>query len=180
MKTKILGIVMMLIGSLAFGQLSSTGVSPSGVLDGVYIQQHIPTKKVVSYASLREADVMWSKRIWRTIDVQQKLNFPLFYPEVPLTDRMALWDVIKYGIETEGSLTPYEIIGDGKYDFDGEFLYPLLPPNGNTKDEVYRESLDAIFYSTSEVEKIGDDGEPVFDLEGDPEMIKSKKAVTAD
>ena len=180
MKTKILGIVMMLIGSLAFGQLSSTGVSPSGVLDGVYIQQHIPTKKVVGYASLREADVMWSKRIWRTIDVQQKLNFPLFYPEVPLTDRMALWDVIKYGIETEGSLTPYEIIGDGKYDFDGEFLYPLLPPNGNTKDEVYREALDAIFYSTSEVEKIGDDGEPVFDLEGDPEMIKSKKAVTAD
>ena len=179
--TKILGIAMMLMGSLAFGQLSSTGVSPSGVLDGVYIQQHIPTKKVVSYASLREADVMWSKRIWRTIDVQQKLNFPLFYPERPLTDRMSLWDIIKYGLETEGSLTPYVINGEGiKYDFDGEFLYPLLPPNGNTKDEAYTKSMTELLYSTSQDPKLDENGEPMYDDEGDDIYVTSKEPVTAD
>ncbi|MDA9262305.1 gliding motility protein GldN [bacterium] len=180
MKTKILGIAMMLIGSFAFGQLPSTGVSPSNVLDGLYIQTHIPTKKVVGYASLREADVMWSKRIWRTIDVQQKLNFPLFYPKEPLTDRMALWDIIKYGIETEGSLTPYLINGDGiKFDFDGEFLYPLLPPNGNTKDDAYITTMKELLYSTSQVAQLDEDGEPMFDDEGDDIYITSEDPVTA-
>jgi gliding motility associated protien GldN len=179
MKTKILGIAMMLIGSFAFGQLSSTGVSPSGVLDGLYIQQHIPTKKVISYTPLREADVMWSKRIWRTIDVQQKLNFPLFYPKVPVTDRMALWDIIKYGIETEGSLTPYELLGNGKNDFDGEFLYPLLPPNGNTKDEAYITSMKELLYSTSQVAQLDENGEPMYDDEGDDIYMVTEDPVTA-
>ena len=185
MKTKILGIAIatmaVLMGSIAFGQLPSTGVSPSNVLDGLYVQQHIPTKKVISYAPLREADVMWSKRIWRTIDVQQKINFPLFYPKEPLTDRMALWDIIRYGIETEGSLTPYEISGDGKVDFDGEFLYPLLPPNGNTKDETYVSKIDELLYTTSQVQQLDENDEPMFDEEsGDEIYIKSKNKITAD
>ena len=65
-------------------QLPSTGVSSSGVLDGVYVQEHIPTKRVVQYAHLREADVMWSKRVWRTIDLREKMNHPLYYPEEPI------------------------------------------------------------------------------------------------
>ena len=47
-------------------QLPGSGVSlQSNVLDGVYIQEHIPTKRVVQYTHLREADVMWSRKIWR-------------------------------------------------------------------------------------------------------------------
>ena len=181
MKKKILGLsIGVLMGTFAFGQLPSSGISPSNVLDGLYVQQHIPTKKVISYASLREADVMWSKRVWRTIDIQQKLNFPLFYPKEPLTDRRALWDIIRYGIETEGSLTPYEINGDGKLDWDGEFLYPVLPPNGNTKDTAYTTSIDNLLYNTSQVQKLDDEGEPMYDNDGDEIYITSKDAITAE
>ena len=177
MKTKILGIAMMLTGGFAFGQLPSTGVSPSNVLDGLYVQTHIPTKKVISYAPLREADVMWSRRVWRTIDVQQKMNFPLFYPLKPLTDRMSLWDIIKYGIEKEGSLTPYEINGPTGFDFQGEFLFPLLPPNGNTKDETYATALDNLFYKTTQIEKYDENGEQVFDQDGDEVYITDKTPI---
>ena len=170
-----------MMGGIAYGQLQSTGVSPSNVLDGLYVQTHIPTKKVISYAPLREADVMWSKRVWRTVDIQQKLNFPLFYPRVPLTDRMALWDIIKYGIETEGSLTPYEINGAGdKYDFDGEFLYPVVAPQGNTNDTAYKTAIDNLLYNTSQVQKLDDEGEPMYDDDGDDVFITSKDPVTAD
>ncbi len=31
-------------------------------------------KKPIPYPSIRKADVMWSKRIWREIDFRQKFN----------------------------------------------------------------------------------------------------------
>src|SRR5665213_1798532 len=40
-----------------------------------------PGRKPIHYSYVREADVMWSKRIWRTIDLREKLNFPIYYPE---------------------------------------------------------------------------------------------------
>ena len=51
-----------------------------GVLDGVYVQEHIPTKKVIPYEHVREADVTWSKRVWSVIDLREKFNHPLYYP----------------------------------------------------------------------------------------------------
>ncbi|MBL7779024.1 MAG: gliding motility protein GldN [Chitinophagales bacterium] len=41
-------------------------------------------KKPLEYPYIREADVMWSKNIWRVIDVRQKLNLPFAYPQQPL------------------------------------------------------------------------------------------------
>ena len=65
-----------------FSQLPGSGISlESNVLDGVYIQEHIPTKRVVSYPHLREADVMWAKRVWRTIDLKEKMNHKLYFPK---------------------------------------------------------------------------------------------------
>jgi gliding motility associated protien GldN len=40
--------------------------------------------KPVEYDYIREADVMWSKNIWRIIDTRQKLNQPFAYPQKPL------------------------------------------------------------------------------------------------
>jgi hypothetical protein len=50
------------------------------VLDGAFVKEHNPTKKVISYPHLREADVMWATRIWRVIDLREKINHPLYYP----------------------------------------------------------------------------------------------------
>jgi len=38
------------------------------------------TRKPIPYAPLREADVMWKKRVWRIIDLREKINLPLYYP----------------------------------------------------------------------------------------------------
>ncbi|MCB9194936.1 MAG: gliding motility protein GldN [Flavobacteriales bacterium] len=116
---------LLLLSITAFGQLPSTGVSAnSGVLDGVYVQEHIPTKRVIQYTHLREADVMWSKRVWRYLDLREKQNQTLYYPEEPISDRMSLFDVIKYGIFTEGSITVYGT-GFGR-EIDDMFRYPYV------------------------------------------------------
>lgn len=58
---------------------------------GVYERRSIPEKTTpIPYAYVREADVLWSKIIWRTIDLRQKINLPLYYPTVTMKDRQSL------------------------------------------------------------------------------------------
>jgi len=76
------------------------------VLDGIYVKEHVPARKPVPYKFLREGDVMWTKRIWRVIDLREKINHTLYYPKTKIGDRMSLIDLIIWGINTEG-ITPY-------------------------------------------------------------------------
>jgi len=79
--------------------------------------------KPVSYDHIREADVMWSKKIWRTIDISEKMNLPFGYPQKPLIEilhRAVLAGTIKaYDPTVENAdqfkrvLTPAEIAGIG-------------------------------------------------------------------
>ena len=86
--------------------LAGTAMSQN-VLDGVYVKEHTVTRQVIPYPYLREADVMWSKRIWRVIDLNEKSNLPLKYPlHYATKDRKNLIDVVMDAI-TEGSLTAY-------------------------------------------------------------------------
>jgi gliding motility associated protien GldN len=70
--------------------------------NGVYISEHLPNRKPIPYVPLREADVMWAKRIWRTIDLREKINHPLYFPtDEKMAKRPALFSVIKKGILTQ-------------------------------------------------------------------------------
>lgn len=84
----------------------------NNVLDGAYVHENAPTLKVVAFPYLREADVMWSKKVWRQIDLSEKLNLPLKYPKYKDTrDRKNLITTLLDGIK-EGTLTAYGTIDD--------------------------------------------------------------------
>jgi len=83
-----------------------TGLKAQEVLEGVYVKQHVADRKPVPYQYLREADVMWSKTIWRVLELKEKMNFPLYYPEDPIGDRMSLISLLMWGIANQG-LTAY-------------------------------------------------------------------------
>lgn len=65
----------------------------------VYEKIHIAAKKPVPYVPIREADVMWSKDIWRIIDLREKMNQPLYYPMTPIDRRMSFFSLVMYGIK---------------------------------------------------------------------------------
>jgi gliding motility associated protien GldN len=70
----------------------------------------IPERKPVPYSYIREADVMWAKDVWRTIDLRQRQNMSLRYPlEGTMSDgeRYSLFGLLMEGIKTE-EITPYE------------------------------------------------------------------------
>jgi len=72
----------------------------------------VPEKKPVQYSYVREADVMWARDVWRTIDLRQRMNFPLRYPiegKMSGGDRYSLFGLIMEGIKTE-EITPYEYV----------------------------------------------------------------------
>ena len=96
--------------------------SAQNVLDGIYVKEHVPTRKVISFSHLREADVMWSKRVWRVMDLGEKMNLPLKYPVThSIKDRRNLIDVIHDAV-LEGTLTAYKSAQHGG---DDEFTVPM-------------------------------------------------------
>lgn len=113
------------------------------VLDGAYVREHNPTRKVIGYPYLREADVMWAKRIWQVIDLRQKINQTMYFPIDELENRKSLFDVIRIGLIDQGSITAY---GTGPTQEDDEFRYPLgqteLDSMLNPVVIRYRENLD--------------------------------------
>jgi gliding motility associated protien GldN len=69
----------------------------------------VAEKKPVPYPYIREADVMWAKDVWRTIDLRQRQNFPLRFPEdesMSGGERYSLFGLLMKGIKTE-EVTPY-------------------------------------------------------------------------
>jgi len=93
------------------------------VLDGAYVQENNPQRRVKEWPYLREADVLWKKRVWEEIDLRQKMNYPLLYPLKDLRGRKSLWQVIIKGVD-DGNLTAYSTGPDGA---DDEFTYKLEP-----------------------------------------------------
>ena len=89
----------------------------------IYRRESAMDRKVVPYPPLREADVMWSKRIWRAIDLHEKINAPLRFPLADgsgassTRDRKNLILTLIDAIN-EGSVTAYSSVDD-------QFTMPL-------------------------------------------------------
>ena len=74
-------------------------------LDGVYERTTIKEKRILPYDHIREADVFWEKRIWRVIDVREKINKPFTYPEAPFIQ-------ILMNAAQNGEITLYSVLDD--------------------------------------------------------------------
>ena len=87
---------------LAIGlSLSLFAAKAQEPLDGAYVKTTTKEKEVIPYEFIREADVFWQKRIWRIIDVREKMNLPFSYPQQPLIE-------IIHTAAKNGELTVYD------------------------------------------------------------------------
>lgn len=96
-------VVLLLVGFItAIFNKQQTFAQSETVNDGVYVKENIPGKDPVPYRNLREADIMWTKKIWQIIDCREKLNHPLYFPIEDMDDRRSLVSLFIYGIRNEG------------------------------------------------------------------------------
>lgn len=78
---------------------------PDKPLDDVVERKLIGEKRILPYEALREGDILWSKKIWRVIDVREKMNLSFAYPEKPF------FSIIVDGLK-DGALTAYSVLDD--------------------------------------------------------------------
>lgn len=81
---------MIAMAGAVFAQAESTIITESSnpieeiYVDDVVAKRLIFENRILPYEPIREADIPWEKRIWRVIDIREKLNLPFAYPEQPL------------------------------------------------------------------------------------------------
>ncbi|OYU96292.1 MAG: hypothetical protein CFE21_07795 [Bacteroidetes bacterium B1(2017)] len=92
MKKVIFGLMLL----YSFLNLSAQGVYD----DFIYNRQAVTERKVIPWPYLREADVMYAKRVVRMVDTREKPNQPMAWPKNPLS-------IILYNAVRDGKLTAY-------------------------------------------------------------------------
>jgi gliding motility associated protien GldN len=104
-------------------------------IDGYYKKSNVLNAKVTPYANLRESDVMFSKRVWREIDVRDKVNTIFASPKSRLVT--ILTDAIE-----AGELTAYDATST-KEDVNGDEFSVVL----SAKDAMAK-FADSVFVPT--------------------------------
>lgn len=88
--------------------------------DGVVDKADKLEKKPIPYPWIRNSDYVWEKRVWRYIDVREKMNQPMFFPETPHNNWKNFMTILIDALK-EGSITAYEPTMGGT----DEFIIPL-------------------------------------------------------
>ncbi len=125
MKKISLFVVLGFIYSVSFAQQANlnnaTKPTPTDrPLDGYVKKSNILDAKVTPYANLRESDIMFSKRVWREIDLRDKMNRSYASPKARLID--IIMDAIM-----AGELTAYDA-SPTKDDPNGDEFSTVLKP----------------------------------------------------
>jgi gliding motility associated protien GldN len=139
MKTQLKPLLILMLFVYTAGNSFAQVFNPGDYRDGVYDKQNAINKNYISQTNLREADLLWSKRVWREIDMREKINQPLYYPVDRVNGRISLIQLLQDYILTD------KIIAFS----DEEFMKPM------TKDEIRRKLVDCDSITTTEATEDG-------------------------
>lgn len=105
---------LLFLGLLIF-LLGETSIETKAqIIDGAYKRNDIYKRKPTPLPHVREADVMWSKMVWRIIDLREKMNQTLYFPTKEIQGRRNLVNLFVEGIK-DGKLTAYDAKEDDEF-----------------------------------------------------------------
>ncbi|WP_317898182.1 type IX secretion system protein PorN/GldN [Aurantibacillus circumpalustris] len=138
---KLIALFVFLVNSINAQQ---SIFQPGDYKDGIYDKENAVNRRFIPYTHLREGDVIWEKRIWRVIDIREKVNQPLYFPVDPNVSRISIMQL----------MTKYILSGQIIAFHDEEFLSPYEKAEIREKMVIKSDSTDS--------EQFDDQGNSVF------------------
>ena len=116
MKKMKISFLVIILNLILFTPVFSQGGLINPPNHDPYERQHNFKHQILNYSPLREADVMWQKRVWRNIDLRQKINHPFYYPIEPANGRASFMHVLWQAV-LQGQVKAYEYTyADSEFD----------------------------------------------------------------
>jgi gliding motility associated protien GldN len=110
--------IMILFSAMAMILIMASEKGSAQIINGAFRRQDVYQRKPMQLPSVREADVFWSKMVWRIIDLREKMNQTLYFPTTEIENRKNFVSLLLEGIETE-KITAYDAR------FDDDFKLPI-------------------------------------------------------
>ena len=143
-KNRIITSLILLLTIIFVSALELSSQESPPAVKGMY-DKGIKEKLPIPYSHLREADVMWSKRIWRNIDLRKKMNHPLYFPTTPIGDRASLVHIILAEIKS-GTVNAYDADVPGATDMTVKITQADIDRKmGASTDTISVETAPGIF-----------------------------------
>lgn len=116
-RKNLLSVAVLIAGCLSATAQSNllNAKTPDEIGKKTEAQLNYDNDKPLPYGYVHDRDVMWGKSVWEIIDLDERINFPMYYPIDTAnigTDRRSLYDVLTKGMK-EGKIT--EVYTDGYF-----------------------------------------------------------------
>jgi len=106
--------IFVFIGIVALLVVAIKHEAKAQIIDGAYKRGDLSARKPTSLPYIREADAMWRKKVWRIIDLREKMNQPMYFPTNTIEGRNNLVNLFIEGIKN-GKLTAYDAKDDDEF-----------------------------------------------------------------
>lgn len=103
-------IIVSIIVILTFAAIPNvqSQINDEKPLDGLVIEGGTGYRAPIPYPPIRQADIMWKKRIWREVDFRQKINQVFYYPTESHNNWRSFINVVLDGLK-ESKFVAYDI-----------------------------------------------------------------------
>jgi len=111
---KLFALIILTLGGINFtsGQANLLNARvPQNVGNLNEQQKEANDETPLAYGFVDDRDVMWSKTVWEIIDLDERVNFPYYYPTDTLNlgpDRRSLFDVLKKNLSNSNIKEVYK------------------------------------------------------------------------
>ncbi len=105
-KTIVLTAFLFCLSAVVYGQAPETR-KKSLVQDGIVKVEQVKEREPIPYPAINEADIFWSRRVWRVINLREKMNYPLYYPTELTQSRQSFIQAVVAAVQ-DGKITAYD------------------------------------------------------------------------
>ena len=110
---------LFILTSILIGATSANLLNAQIVIKDAYTKRTTLDRKPAPLPTVREADAVWSRTVWRIIDLREKANQHFYYPTKEIQGRSNLFNILLKGIEGK-TITAFTAL-----DADEEFKEPI-------------------------------------------------------